>query len=435
MRLIRLLKNDIAREAGEWVDDNIITEEQAENICARYNVDYHHIKNISIGYRVLVSLGYFFIGLALITLISANWDQLPRELRMFGLIAITVTTQGVFVGQYLKGNQSSAINGFLLGNMFFGASIILISQIYHLGEHMPDGVFWWAIGCLPFALLTNSRALTFQTMILANIWFLLEVNMDFYPVLFPLFIISALMVLIRGKQSILLLLLIIFSLGIWMEYSLAKLWQDTHYLKLQAEHIAVSVSLFIFIYAFSHWLRLKNSVTAKDYASVLALWSLRFTLICMFILSFEAPWKSLIRANWEHSFSMGIIVLAFSVISLLAVAKTNCLKQIAIFITVYLLTLLFVVSSGDINQAVYFQIICNVALIIGGIGLIITGIQESVSHYFFVGVVTILLTAMLRYVDLVGNYIGGALLFMVFATILLGVAKYWKQIKLREEKS
>ena len=32
---------------------------------------------------------------------------------------------------------------FFLGNLFYGASIILVAQIYHLGEHMPDGVFWW----------------------------------------------------------------------------------------------------------------------------------------------------------------------------------------------------------------------------------------------------------------------------------------------------
>ena len=159
MRLIRLLKNDIAREAEEWVDDKIITQEQAENICTRYDVDYHHVKNHSIGYSVLVGLGYLFIGLALITLLSANWDDISRELRMFGLIAIAIGVQGISLRQYLKGNHTSATNGFLLGNMFFGAAIILIAQIYHLGEHMPDGIFWWALGCLPFALLTNSLSL------------------------------------------------------------------------------------------------------------------------------------------------------------------------------------------------------------------------------------------------------------------------------------
>jgi uncharacterized membrane protein len=51
MRLIRLLKNDIAREATEWVEDSIISEAQAESICERYDVDYHQVKNKSFGYR------------------------------------------------------------------------------------------------------------------------------------------------------------------------------------------------------------------------------------------------------------------------------------------------------------------------------------------------------------------------------------------------
>ena len=426
MRLIRLLKNDIAREAEEWVDEKIITQEQAENICTRYDVDYHNVKSKNTGYSILVGLGYLFIGLALITLLSENWDELPREFRMFGLIAMTMGTQGVSLRQYLKGNLSSATNGFLLGNMFFGASIILIAQIYHLGEHMPDGIFWWALGSLPFALLTNSKALALQTMTLATIWFLVEVDMGFYPILYPLFIISSIVVLTRGKQSIALLLLVMFSVGLWVEYSLSALWQGTYFFEFQVEHIAVSISLFILTYAFSHWLRIKNSTIAKDYASVLALWSLRFIIIGMLILSFEEPWEELIRANWENSFSMGIIVLALSTMSLFFAAKTDGFKHIIAFMTIYLLTLLLVTGVADDNQAVYFQIMSNVALIIGGVGLIIKGIDEGVSHYFFLGVTSILLTALIRYADLVGNYIGGALLFMVFATILLGAAKYWK---------
>ena len=74
----------------------------------------------------------------------------------------------------------------------------------------------------------------------------------------------------------------------------------------------------------------------------------------------------------------------------------------------------------------YFQIIYNIALILIGVALIIKGIQYSITHYFFFGVVTILMTALMRYIDLIGDYIGGAILFAVFAALLLGAAKFWK---------
>lgn len=66
-------------------------------------------------------------------------------------------------------------------------------------------------------------------------------------------------------------------------------------------------------------------------------------------------------------------------------------------------------------------------LIAVGIWLIIRGIHSGISHYFFLGVTAILLTAFMRYIDLIGDYIGGAVLFMVFAVLLLGAAKYWKR--------
>ena len=72
------------------------------------------------------------------------------------------------------------------------------------------------------------------------------------------------------------------------------------------------------------------------------------------------------------------------------------------------------------------QVFDNVVLVAIGIGLIIQGIRGGVTHYFYLGVFTILLTGLLRYIDLVGDYIGAAMLFAVFALILLASARYWK---------
>ena len=38
-----------------------------------------------------------------------------------------------------------------------------------------------------------------------------------------------------------------------------------------------------------------DGTKAKDYSVLLALWTLRFALITMLALSFEAPWKELIK--------------------------------------------------------------------------------------------------------------------------------------------
>ncbi|MCP4127544.1 MAG: DUF2157 domain-containing protein, partial [Gammaproteobacteria bacterium] len=254
MRLIRLLKNDIAREAVEWVQEDIISTTQAEQICNRYDVDYHQAKSRSFAYNVLIGLAYLFIGLAVITLLGANWDDIPRALRMWGLIAITMATQGLALRQHLAGESKKAAGIFFLGNLFYGASIILIAQIYHLGEHMPDGVFWWALGCLPIAVLINSPWVMLQSALLAVVWFMLEVDMGFYPLLFPLFILGSLVVLYRGPQNTVLFLTAVASIALWIEYSLAMYWGLDRQLLFQVEHVAVSVALLILAYAVGHWL-------------------------------------------------------------------------------------------------------------------------------------------------------------------------------------
>ena len=151
---------------------------------------------------MLISLGYLFIGLALITLIGANWDDIPRAVRMAGLIAVTMATHGFALKKYASGDENSSYGFFFLGNLFFGASIILIAQIYHLGEHMPDGVFWWALGTLPIGLLTKNTWLTLFSLALSILWFFMEMKYGFYGVLFPIFILASAWILIQGKQNI-----------------------------------------------------------------------------------------------------------------------------------------------------------------------------------------------------------------------------------------
>jgi hypothetical protein len=70
-----------------------------------------------------------------------------------------------------------------------------------------------------------------------------------------------------------------------------------------------------------------------------------------------------------------------------------------------------------------------------GIWLLLKGLHAGISHYFFLGVAIIMAIGLLRYIDLIGDYIGGAALFFVFAMILLATAKYWKRQQRKMEAS
>ncbi len=441
MRLIRLFKRDLAKEMACWVDKDLISTDQAHSICREYDMEYGSAENHSLGYRLLVSLGYLFIGVAVIILIGANWDEIPRELRMGGLTAITLATQGWALRLYYEGKESSATGLFLLGNMFYGASIILVAQIYHLGEHMPNEVLWWALGSLPFGVLLRNSWLTLFSCLLALFWFFMELSSGFFPALLPVFIIASVYVLVKGKQSALLFMTTAASIGLWIEALLARLWVgERHAFDIHAEHLFVSVALFLFAYAFSLWLHTRESSKAKDYGVMLSLWSLRFGLVLMLVFSFKEPWEELIMADWNHLISMGVIVFVLTGAALWIgwkAGKLQALLPVSIFACLSMLAAVFFGTSvllSNVNSEAIFQIIYNVVLVCSGIYLIVRGINDGISHYFFLGVATILLVALMRYIDLIGEYIGGAVLFMSLAALLLGAAKYWRVQQVKEIK-
>ena len=63
MRLIRLLKKDLAREMATWVSRDFISVAQARAISASYGVDYDDAQTRSGAYTVLLALGYLFLGM------------------------------------------------------------------------------------------------------------------------------------------------------------------------------------------------------------------------------------------------------------------------------------------------------------------------------------------------------------------------------------
>ena len=426
MRLIRLLKKEIAREAAEWVARDIISRSQAEQICALYGVDLSHADGRAFAYRVLVVLGYLFMGLALIILIGANWDEIPRFARMTGLIAATMAVQGFALWRYQSGHTAAAGGLFLLGNLFFGASIILIAQIYHLGEHMPDGVFWWALGCLPLAVTLKNPWIMLQSLLLALVWFFLEVGEGFYPGLFLVFILAAVIVLYHGRVSILLFLATAVSIGLWIEYSLAWYWHSEQYFDFYPEHVVVTVALSVFTYVLGHWLAQRQSSRAGDYGAVLLLWTLRFGLIALLIMSFEAFWRALLEVEWQYLTSASLISAGILLAAVALACPAQRLVQVSAAIGFCGVCLTVVMFYRHDDSAVLLQILTNLVLICVGAWLIVRGIDAGISHYFFLGVAIILITALLRYIDLIGDYLGGAALFMLFALVLLGAAKYWK---------
>lgn len=133
MRLFRLFKKDMAQEVADWVSDGLIKSAQGEAILARYNIQPKDAQGTSLGYYVLTALATLFVGLALILLVSHNWDEIPRLTRMLLLFFITlaVNLQGM---RLLVGGRDKA------GVLWLFFRLDLLRRNHH--AHRPDLPYW-----------------------------------------------------------------------------------------------------------------------------------------------------------------------------------------------------------------------------------------------------------------------------------------------------
>lgn len=430
MRLLRLLKRDLHNEARGWVRDGIINESQAEGICNRYGIDYHDQTQHSFGYYVLIALGYLFIGLAVIVLIGENWEDIPRAVRMGSLIALTLVCNGIGLLAWQRNRSGLSVLWFFLGGMMYGASIMLIAQIYHIGEHFPDGILWWALGVLPVALLLRSNLIIALATALAFLWFFVESGMGYYPHLFPLFLLALAWQNLRSRPSLILFLVLMVGVGIFIEYTVAWYISGSARFDFVAENVLVGAALFVLFQGLAEWLGQRPEHYLADYGVALKLWTLRFAIIGLFVFSFEEPWRELLQATWVAPGLVLAISIVFSALALgLAVLAHHSVSKSTstlAFVAITLSALFAVMNLGE-RHSTALQVADNIVLVITGIWLIVQGIREGVTHYFYLGVFTVMLTGLLRYIDLVGDYIGAAILFAVFAVILLVSARYWKK--------
>ena len=80
--------------------------------------------------------------------VGANWQEMPRILRLgllFGALWASYALGLVLARRGMSGFSHAAI---LLGVSIFGASIMLISQMYHMEGSPPDAILLWAAGSL-----------------------------------------------------------------------------------------------------------------------------------------------------------------------------------------------------------------------------------------------------------------------------------------------
>lgn len=434
MQLLGLLRRELRTECRQWVAEGDISEAQGNAILARYGTGLEDDSDGSLAYRILVTVALLFVGLAMLLLVSANWENIPRAVRMLGLVGTTVTLNLIGIRGYLKCGEGS---GWLfLGGISYGASIMLIAQIYHLGEHFPDGLFYWALGVAPMAWLVRSRLLALLMLAVAFLWMGAQGQYT-PPWALALFLAVAAGIALRVRSGGL-LLVIIAVLVSWLNLLLGWAYGGGWGPDFEAGHLSLNMGLLALLYAFSHQMARSESHYLRRSASLVGLWALRGYLLLLVMLSFSefsegyldelvgladpGLWAGLLAA---------LLASAWVVVRRLGSTGPRLLVMLLPFV------LLGIHAFGHTDTALgdpawLFVLAVNLLALLSAIVLIQEGLKRGLTQYFYSGIVLMLLLALMRYLDLFGDYLGAAAMFLVAAAVLYGAARFWRRQQRRE---
>jgi uncharacterized membrane protein len=160
----------------------LITPEQQRQIVEHFKLKEEGSKFLT----VISFVGAILVVCGIILLISANWDAIPRAIKIaVGLLLMLGAHGGGWYLREVNGQHRRSGEALhLVGSGLFLGNIALIGQIYHLSARPPNAILlWWAgIAALPWLL--RSKAQHILALLAFGLWFGMEINQQGSPIFF-----------------------------------------------------------------------------------------------------------------------------------------------------------------------------------------------------------------------------------------------------------
>jgi hypothetical protein len=465
----------LLEEIGAWRQRELVSAEQAAGILDLYETPHDLAdRRRSHAVFVLMSAAALMCGLAVLLLVGYNWEELPRTAKLVMIFGVILGTHaGAFYLRYQQKSPAFSEAVFFLGCLLYGVGIWLVAQVFHLEGHYPDAVWYWAIGVLPFALCLDTLLLHGLLVALLALWAGMEVlgfshlggwffgRWGLLPngaYTLPLLAAPGLIWAYR-KDSPTTVALYAALLAWWavLQPFAWHRWDDPFFI------VAVigSVAALLIIAGQSHRERSPFALPYRVFGGLLA----AGTLIPLSYYDFHeelARESSRLEVLWTGparilaTLALPAVAMAFAVL-LHAVRqrRSNCVQPLSLewpdllrrlwFPVVLMVVMTFSSLAGGAQQFRSDPILGYTPLgvpelvgaILGNVGMIAcacwflqVGFREDSGVFFAAGVLYFLLWAVLRYIDLFGDFggmLGASAMFFLCAGALFGVALYWRR--------
>ena len=259
---------------NKWLREKVINQAQAKRMLA--DVKAYKKESSSNKFIAAIStIGAILLGIGAILFIASNWQELSSILKTIILVGSTAIAYYIgYIFKYQKQNLPKVGASLLfLGALLFGATVILVSQIYNLNANNHVLVLIWLIGILPLVYALGSAS-------------------------------------IAGLASLL------FYLWVGLFFSMENEWWFFGFLGRFTIILFIAASIMIFAFGGLHYLLPQFKQIARTYRIA----SLKVLMICLFLLTFD--WFSKLdsyRSEWFNGVQDQILVglVIFSVVAIM----------------------------------------------------------------------------------------------------------------------
>lgn len=170
-------KKRLTEDLDRWIEGGLVP---ADNRAAILD----NVTETRIGWTAsgaLAILGTVLLALAAISFVAANWADMGNIVRLALLFGVL---WGCFAGAgwaFMRDHSAIGHALALLGAALFGASIVLVAQIFNMSSWRFTVLGIWAVGALGVALLSPSRPVLILASLLGAAWTLAETYNTFAP--------------------------------------------------------------------------------------------------------------------------------------------------------------------------------------------------------------------------------------------------------------
>ena len=159
-------RHKVERDLARWQSSGWVGEAGATAIKA----DLASRKSPFGAASIFAILGAVLFGFAIMSFVAAHWTGMSKLARLVLLLGTMWGCYGAAAALFQRQLDAFAHAAVLGGIAVYGASIMLIAQMYHMEGNPPDAVLWWAMGALLAAALARSNPALAATFVLVCVW-------------------------------------------------------------------------------------------------------------------------------------------------------------------------------------------------------------------------------------------------------------------------